>query len=318
MGVPLEAERSFQPFEPDPVNIGVGKQKLRILCIAFQQCIFILRQNFVKGVYKLKKVLTIAGSDSCGGAGIQADLKTMSALGVYGMSVITAITAQNTVGVKKSMDVDSDMIEAQIKAIFDDIKVDAVKIGMVSNSNSIEVIKKLLIKYKASNIVLDPVMVSKSGYHLLKVKAEESLKQLVEIADLVTPNIPEAEVLAKMKIKNEDDMKEAAKRIEALGAKNVLVKGGHRLNDANDILLTGNYFIKVKGKRIDTKNTHGTGCTLSSAIASFLSRGLSISEAVRFSKEYITKAIENSFSIGNGVGPVGHFVELYKSAGIKF
>lgn len=318
MGVPLEAERSFQPFEPDPVNIGVGKQKLRILCIAFQQCIFILRQNFVKGVYKLKKVLTIAGSDSCGGAGIQADLKTMSALGVYGMSVITAITAQNTVGVKKSMDVDSDMIEAQIKAIFDDIKVDAVKIGMVSNSNSIEVIKKLLIKYKASNIVLDPVMVSKSGYHLLKVKAEESLKQLVEIADLVTPNIPEAEVLAKMKIKNEDDMKEAAKRIEALGAKNVLVKGGHRLNDANDILLTGNYFIKVKGKRIDTKNTHGTGCTLSSAIASFLSRGLSISEAVRLSKEYITKAIENSFSIGNGVGPVGHFVELYKSAGIKF
>ncbi|AYD41473.1 bifunctional hydroxymethylpyrimidine kinase/phosphomethylpyrimidine kinase [Clostridium fermenticellae] len=266
----------------------------------------------------MKKVLTIAGSDSCGGAGIQADLKTMSALGVYGMSVITAITAQNTVGVKKSMDVDSDMIEAQIKAIFDDIKVDAVKIGMVSNSNSIEVIKKLLIKYKASNIVLDPVMVSKSGYHLLKVKAEESLKQLVEIADLVTPNIPEAEVLAKMKIKNEDDMKEAAKRIEALGAKNVLVKGGHRLNDANDILLTGNYFIKVKGKRIDTKNTHGTGCTLSSAIASFLSRGLSISEAVRFSKEYITKAIENSFSIGNGVGPVGHFVELYKSAGIKF
>lgn len=318
MGVPLEAERSFQPFEPDPVNIGVGKQKLRILCIAFQQCIFILRQNFVKGVYKLKKVLTIAGSDSCGGAGIQADLKTMSALGVYGMSVITAITAQNTVGVKKSMDVDSDMIEAQIKAIFDDIKVDAVKIGMVSNSNSIEIIKKLLIKYKASNIVLDPVMVSKSGYHLLKVKAEESLKQLVEIADLVTPNIPEAEVLAKMKIKNEDDMKEAAKRIEALGAKNVLVKGGHRLNDANDILLTGNYFIKVKGKRIDTKNTHGTGCTLSSAIASFLSRGLSISEAVRLSKEYITKAIENSFSIGNGVGPVGHFVELYKSAGIKF
>lgn len=266
----------------------------------------------------MKKVLTIAGSDSCGGAGIQADLKTMSALGVYGMSVITAITAQNTVGVKKSMDVDGEMVEAQIKAIFDDIKVDAVKIGMVSNSKTIRIIKELLIKYKASNIVVDPVMISKSGYHLLKVEAEESLRELIEIADLVTPNIPEAEVLAKMKIKNEEEMKEAAKKIKAFGVKNVLIKGGHRVNDANDILLSDNYFIKIAGKRIDTKNTHGTGCTLSSAIASYLSRGLSVSESVRLSKEYITKAIQNSFPIGNGVGPVGHFVELYKLAGMKF
>lgn len=266
----------------------------------------------------MKKVLTIAGSDSCGGAGIQADLKAMSSLGVYGMSVITAITAQNTIGVQKVMEVTDEIIEAQIRSIFEDITVDAVKIGMVSNSKTIETIKNLLEEYSAKNIVLDPVMVSKSGYYLLKPEAQEAIKALMAIADVVTPNIPEAEVLTEMKIENAAQMKEAALRIRELGAKNVLIKGGHRCNDANDILLSGENFMTLKGSRIETKNTHGTGCTLSSAIASHLAKGYSVQEAVSLSKEYITKAIENSFSIGHGVGPVGHFVEVYKKAGISF
>ncbi|AKA70679.1 bifunctional hydroxymethylpyrimidine kinase/phosphomethylpyrimidine kinase [Clostridium scatologenes] len=266
----------------------------------------------------MKKVLTIAGSDSCGGAGIQADLKTMSALGVYGMSVIAAITAQNTVGVQDVMDVTDEMIEAQITSIFTDIDVDSVKIGMVSNSKTIEVIKKLLLKFKAKNIVLDPVMVSKSGYFLLKPEAQEAIKELVAISDLVTPNIPEAEVLTNMKIENKNDMKSAAVKIKELGVKNVLIKGGHRCNDANDILLCDDGFVNLEGHRINTKNTHGTGCTLSSAIASYLAKGYSVKQAVTLSKEYITKAIENSFSIGHGVGPVGHFIELYKKSDIDF
>ncbi len=266
----------------------------------------------------MKKVLTIAGSDSCGGAGIQADLKTMSALGVYGMSVIAAITAQNTVGVQKVMEVPDEFIEAQITSIFDDIDVDSVKIGMVSSSKTIEIIKSLLIKFKAKNIVLDPVMISKSGYFLLKPEAQESIKELITTADLVTPNIPEAEVLTNMKIENAEQMKEAAVKIKELGAKNVLVKGGHRCNDANDILLCDEGFVSLEGHRINTQNTHGTGCTLSSAIASYLAKGYSVKKSVSLSKDYITKAIENSFSIGHGVGPVGHFVEVYKKAGIKF
>ncbi|MDP4144234.1 MAG: bifunctional hydroxymethylpyrimidine kinase/phosphomethylpyrimidine kinase [Bacillota bacterium] len=266
----------------------------------------------------MKKVLTIAGSDSCGGAGIQADLKAMSSLGVYGMSVITAVTAQNTMGVNDVLEVNKEMVSAQIRAIFDDINVDAVKIGMVSNSEIIKTISELLVDYKAKNIVVDPVMVSKSGYFLLREEAVEALKKLIAIADVATPNIPEAEVLTGMKIENEEHMKKAAKLIKEMGAKNVLVKGGHRCNDANDVLYSGAEFIVIKGSRIETKNTHGTGCTLSSAIASHLAKGYSVKEATELSKEYITKAIENSFSIGKGVGPVGHFIELYKKGGMDF
>ena len=270
------------------------------------------------GVVIMRKVLTIAGSDSCGGAGIQADLKTMSALGVYGMSVITAVTAQNTMGVFDVLEVDKKMIESQIKCIFEDIEVDAVKIGMVSNSEIIKTIREMLMQYKAKNIVVDPVMVSKSGYFLLKEEAVEELKGLISIADVVTPNIPEAEVLSGIKINNEEDMKEAAKIIAKTGAKNVLVKGGHRCNDADDILYTGESFLILKGDRINTKNTHGTGCTLSSAIASYIAKGYSIDKAVDLSKHYINEAIKNSFSIGNGVGPVGHFIDLYKRGGVDF
>lgn len=266
----------------------------------------------------MKKVLTIAGSDSCGGAGIQADIKTMSSLGVYAMSIITAVTAQNSIGVQDVHEVPKDMVEAQIKSVFDDIAADAVKIGMVSNSETIKSINEYLQKYKAKNIVLDPVMVSKSGYFLLKPEAVEELKKLISIAHIVTPNIPEAEVLSGMKITSEDDMKKAATIIQAMGVKNVLVKGGHRCNDANDILLYGDKFIRIPGTRVETKNTHGTGCTLSSAIASYLAKDFSIEESVHLSKKYITKAIENSFPIGKGVGPVGHFVELYKEAHMDF
>ncbi|MCI1945276.1 bifunctional hydroxymethylpyrimidine kinase/phosphomethylpyrimidine kinase [Clostridium luticellarii] len=266
----------------------------------------------------MKKVLTIAGSDSSGGAGIQADLKTMSALGVYGMSVITAVTAQNTMGVQDVMDVTPEIVEAQIRSIFDDIEIDAVKIGMVSNSKTIAVIKKLLTEYKAKNIVLDPVMISKSGYSLLKPEAETAIKNMVGIADVITPNIPEAQVLTSLKIENEMDMEKSAFKIKELGAKNVLVKGGHRDKDADDILLYNNKIITLKGRRINTKNTHGTGCTISSAIASYLAKGYPVDRAVSLSKQYITKAIENSFSIGHGVGPVGHFIEVYKKADIPF
>lgn len=266
----------------------------------------------------MKKVLSIAGSDSCGGAGIQADVKTMSSLGVYGMTVITAVTAQNTQGVFDVMEVDKKMVEAQIRAVFDDIEVDAVKIGMVSNVEIIKTIRELLVEYKAKNIVVDPVMVSKSGYFLLKPEAVEELKKLIAVADVVTPNIPEAEVLSNMKITSENEMKEAAIDIKKFGAKNVLVKGGHRCNDANDVLYYNEEFLTIKGNRIETQNTHGTGCTLSSAIASYLAKGYSVKEAVELSKEYIAKAIENSFAIGKGVGPVGHFIDLYKKGGLQY
>ncbi|KEJ03413.1 phosphomethylpyrimidine kinase [Clostridium botulinum A2B7 92] len=266
----------------------------------------------------MKKVLTIAGSDSCGGAGIQADIKTMSSLGVYAMSIITAVTAQNSIGVQDVHEVPKNMVESQIKSVFDDIDVDAVKIGMLSNSETIKSIKEYLEKYKAKNIVLDPVMISKSGYFLLKPEAIEELKKLISITNIITPNIPEAEVLSNIKINSEDDMKKAATIIQTMGVKNVLVKGGHRYNDANDILLYEDKFITIPGNRIETKHTHGTGCTLSSAIASYLAKGFSIEKSVSLSKEYITKAIKNSFPIGEGVGPVGHFIELYKKAHLDF
>ncbi|NME36623.1 MULTISPECIES: bifunctional hydroxymethylpyrimidine kinase/phosphomethylpyrimidine kinase [Fusobacterium] len=267
----------------------------------------------------MKHVLTIAGSDTCGGAGIQADLKAMSALGVYGMSVITAVTAQNTNGVFGVQEISKEIIEKQIEVIFEDIRVDAVKIGMLSSIEIIESITKMLKQYDVKNIVIDPVMVSKSKYKLLKDEAIEALKKFVALGTLVTPNIPEAEILADMEIKNEEEMVKAAKKIQTLGAKNVLVKGGHREDNCTDILLLENgEIVKFPGVRIDTINTHGTGCTLSSSIASLIAKGNSVEEAVRQGKDYITEAIKNSFSIGHGVGPVGHFIDLYKKAGMNY
>ncbi len=267
----------------------------------------------------MKKVLTIAGSDSCGGAGIQADLKAMSALGVYGMSVITAVTAQNTMGVFGVENISKEIVKKQIEVIFEDIEVDAVKIGMLSSSELIKVIQETLTKYSAKNIVIDPVMVSKSKYKLLQDEAIESLKSFLKIGTLVTPNIPEAEILSGIEIKDEEDMIKVARKIKEFGVKNVLIKGGHREDNCTDILLLENgEVVKFYGERIDSINTHGTGCTLSSAIASLLGKGYSIEEAVKLAKEYITLAIKNSFGIGKGVGPVGHFVELYKKAGVDY
>lgn len=265
----------------------------------------------------MKNLLTIAGSDTCGGAGIQADLKTFSAHGTYGMSVITAVTAQNTQGVFDVQNIDPEIIKKQIDAIFTDIDVAAVKIGMVSVTETINAIADKLEQYKPEKIVLDPVMISKSGFDLLLPQAKEALiKRLIPLAYIVTPNLPEAEVITGMKIDNLKSMEIAARVIYNMGAKNVLVKGGHLENDATDILFDGEKIIEFKSKRIDTKNTHGTGCTLSSAIASNLGKGFDVKESVKMAKEYITEGIEHSIELGKGVGPTNHFYKLYKKAGM--
>lgn len=270
-----------------------------------------------RGCIKMKKVLTIAGSDSSGGAGIQADIKTFSAHGVFGMSVITAVTAQNTQGVLAVEDMSPYIIDKQIEAIFTDIEVDGIKIGMVSKIETIKIIAKKLNEYKPNIIVLDPVMISKSGYHLLQSEAKEALiNELLPLATVATPNIPEAEVITGMTIENLDDMEKAAKLIYALGSENVLIKGGHLKNEATDILYDGKSFEHFNSERINTENTHGTGCTLSSAITSNLANGFTIVESIAKAKKYITMAIQNSFSIGKGVGPTNHFYELYKKAGM--
>jgi hydroxymethylpyrimidine/phosphomethylpyrimidine kinase len=272
----------------------------------------------------MKTSLTIAGSDSCGGAGIQADLKSFSAQGIYGMSVITAVTAQNTQGVFAVQDIAPDLIEQQIDAIFTDIEVDAVKIGMVSQIASIESISKKLNQYKPRNVVLDPVMISKSGYSLLQPEAKTALiEKLLPLADVLTPNLPEAEAILEekhqreYKITNVDEMILAAKEIHKLGPKYVLIKGGHLEGKAVDVLYDGTDMTFFETERINTKNTHGTGCTLSSAIAANLALGFSIVESVRKAKEYITVAIEQSLEIGKGVGPTNHFYTLYKKAGMN-
>lgn len=271
----------------------------------------------------MKKVLTIAGSDSCGGAGIQADLKSCSANGVYGMSVITAITAQNTMGVFAVQDLDEEIIKAQIDAIFTDIFVDAVKIGMVSKISTIDAISEKLELYKPKNLVLDPVMISKSGYSLLKPESKTALiKKLIPLASLITPNVPEAEEILRevnadiTSIETVEHMESAAKELHKLGCKNVLLKGGHMQGEAIDVLYDGSEIIHFYSERIHTKNTHGTGCTLSSAIAANLALGFSMKDAIKNAKEYITIAIKHSLDIGHGVGPTNHFYELYKKGGI--
>lgn len=266
----------------------------------------------------MKKALTIAGSDSGGGAGIQADLKTFAAHGVFGMSVITAITAQNTLSVTAVQDILPEVIAAQIAAIFDDMGADAVKIGMVSQPETIRAIADGLGKYPLPPVVVDPVMISKSGYHLLQPEAEQVLvTELLPLATVATPNIPEAEAILLRKIETLQDMEQAAREIHAMGPKAVLLKGGHRSGDATDILFDGKQCIHLEAVRIPTKNTHGTGCTLSSSIAANLARGMAVAEAVAAAKKYITVAIEHALPIGKGVGPTNHFYELYQKAGLS-
>jgi hydroxymethylpyrimidine/phosphomethylpyrimidine kinase len=265
----------------------------------------------------MKTALTIAGSDSSGGAGIQADIKTFSALGLFGMSVITAVTAQNTQGVFAVQNIDTDVIMKQIDAIYEDIPVDAVKIGMAADVGIIKTIVARLTSHQAKNIVVDPVMVSKSGYRLLNSDAEETLiQELLPLARIVTPNIFEAQVITKLDIVNLAGMEKAAQLIFDMGPKNVLVKGGPLDENATDVLYDGKEFKYLTSKRIATKNTHGTGCTLSSAIAAYLGMGYPVIEAVSAAKAYITTAIEHAMSIGKGVGPTHHFYDLYKKAGL--
>lgn len=259
----------------------------------------------------MKTALSIAGSDCSGGAGIQADLKTMTMNGVYAMSAITALTAQNTTGVTGISEVSPDFLKQQIDMIFTDIFPDAVKIGMVSSSQLVEVIADRLRSYKAVNIVVDPVMVATSGSVLMKTDAVSVLEQkLLPIASLVTPNIPEAEVLASMSIGNKEDMAAAAKAIYERSGCAVLLKGGHSINDANDLLYDSGKAVWFEGKRIDNPNTHGTGCTLSSAIAANLAKGFTLEASVRRAKDYISGALSAMLDLGKGRGPMQHNFNL--------
>ncbi len=256
---------------------------------------------------KMKTALSIAGSDSSGGAGIQADIKTMTMNGVYAMSAITALTAQNTTGVRAIQEATPEFLKQQLDAVFEDIYPDAVKIGMVSSSELIDVIADRLKFYNAKNIVVDPVMVATSGSALIKTDAIKTLvENLLPLATLVTPNIPEAEILSDMKIGNKEDMLEAAEFIEKNYGCSVLLKGGHSINDANDLLCEKGRLVWLNGKRIDNPNTHGTGCTLSSAIASNLAKGFSLVDAVSKAKDYISDALSAGLDLGNGSGPLRH------------
>ena len=255
----------------------------------------------------MRTALSIAGSDSSGGAGIQADIKTMTANGVYAMTAITALTAQNTTGVTGIMEVTPEFLAQQLDSIFTDIRPDAVKIGMVSSSALIQVIAEKLKEYKAENIVVDPVMVATSGSKLISDDAIETLKTcLMPLSSILTPNIPEAEVLAEMKVETEEEMILAAKKISETFHCAVLCKGGHQLNDANDLLYRDGEYKWFHGKRIQNPNTHGTGCTLSSAIASNLAKGYSMDESVKRAKDYMSEALEAMLDLGKGSGPMKH------------
>ena len=263
----------------------------------------------------MPSVLTIAGSDSGGGAGIQADLKTFSALGVYGMSVVTAVTAQNTVAVTAVHEVPVEVVVAQIEAVVTDMPPDAVKIGMLSSAAIIDVVATKVREHSLSPLVVDPVMVAKSGDRLLREDAVTALRErLVPLADVLTPNVPEAEVLVGRLLASDDDMRAAAREIVGLGAKAVVMKGGHRKGDmVIDLLFDGDEFYEFSAPRVETTSTHGTGCTFASAIASFLAHGEPLAAAVGHAKGYLTEAIRQAQPIGHGQGPVHHFWKWWDS-----
>ncbi|MCL2874667.1 MAG: bifunctional hydroxymethylpyrimidine kinase/phosphomethylpyrimidine kinase [Defluviitaleaceae bacterium] len=265
----------------------------------------------------MKTALSIAGSDCSGGAGIQADLKTFSAHGLYGMTVITSVVAENTFRVTDYQDVRVDIIEKQIDDIFEDIPPNAVKIGMLSCRETMLSVAKKLREWRPENVVIDPVMYAKNGSPLMEESAISTLiSELVPLACLITPNIPEAEKMTGMEIKNHEDMLEAAKLIHAMGCSAVVIKGGHSEGDAIDILFDGQEFFEFPSPRIDTKHTHGTGCTFSSAISSNLAIGHPVNEAVEKAKKYINLAIINAPKLGKGNGPTHHFYQLYKKGGL--
>ena len=259
----------------------------------------------------MRKAFAIAGSDSSGGAGIQADIKTMTMNGVFAMSAITALTAQNTTGVTAIMEASPEFLKQQIDAVFEDIYPDAVKIGMVSSTKLIEVIGERLRAYEAKNVVVDPVMVATSGSVLIESDAIETLKkELFPIATVITPNIPEAEILTGMEIGSEVQMEKAAEMLYELYGCGVLVKGGHRVNDANDVLFDVDGVKWIRGERIDNPNTHGTGCTLSSAIGSNLAKGFDLATSVERAKSYLSGALAAMLDLGRGSGPLKHNFDL--------
>lgn len=266
----------------------------------------------------MKVALTIAGSDSCGGAGIQADLKTFQAIGVYGMSAVTAVTVQNTQKVHAIQEIDPGIVHDQITCLFDDIHIHAVKIGMVSSVRLVDAIAGALSEVDRPPVVLDPVMISKSGYALLKEDARQALvEKLFPLAEVVTPNIYEAEALAGCAVTDAKGMENAARKMIDLGAAKVVVKGGHMQGrKATDLLYDGAAFRRLSSPRTRTRNTHGTGCTFSSAIAAYLAKGLSFFDAAAHAKTYITGAIAHALDIGKGHGPTHHFFDLYARAGL--
>jgi len=261
----------------------------------------------------IRKALTIAGSDSGAGAGIQADLKTFAALGVYGTSAITAITAQNTVGVTQVSALSPKLVGAQIDAVIDDIGANALKTGMLANTAIIEIVAVKIREHRLKNIVVDPVMVATSGDLLIKKSAVAALRShLIPLATVVTPNIPEAEELTGMKLRSSEDIAQAARCLHAMGAKTVVIKGGHRKGPALDLFFDGKNFHALIAPRIRTKNTHGTGCTFSAAIAAYLAKGETLDRAVVLAKRYITEAIRGGFRVGSGHSPVHHFHALWR------
>ncbi|MBE5877193.1 MAG: bifunctional hydroxymethylpyrimidine kinase/phosphomethylpyrimidine kinase [Lachnospiraceae bacterium] len=267
--------------------------------------------EYIVNAKSMKTALTIAGSDSGGGAGIQADIKTMTTNGVYAMSAITALTAQNTTGVRGIMEVTPAFLAQQIDAVFEDIRPDAVKIGMVSSAELIDCIAERLKYHKAGNIIVDPVMIATSGARLISEDAIDVLKtELLPLATVITPNIPEAEKLANMEIHGKADMLTATKKIGDTYGCAVLCKGGHSINDANDLLYSNNTYQWFEGRRINNPNTHGTGCTLSSAIASNLAKGFELIDSVQRAKEYVSGALSSMLDLGQGSGPMNHGFDL--------
>ena len=270
--------------------------------------------SFTQGGIFIRNVLTIAGSDCSGGAGIQADLKTFAAHGVYGMSVIVSVVAENTCRVLSVRDLEPEMVTAQMDAVFEDIPVHAVKIGMLSGKDQMRAVAEGLARYRPPNVVVDPVMVAKGGCALMHPDALGILKsEVIPKAFLLTPNIPEAETISGMRINTPEDRKRAARTMQEMGAENVLVKGGHLEGDAEDLLLCGEEFHVFRNNRIDTPNTHGTGCTLSSAIAANLANGSDLVSAVAQAKAYITGAIAHAVPLGKGHGPVNHFFQFSRT-----
>ena len=261
----------------------------------------------------MKHLLTIAGSDCSAGAGIQADLKTFAAHGAYGMSVITAVVAENTSRVLSAWNMSAECIGEQIDAVFEDIRVDGVKLGMLPDGNTVKAVAAKMQQYHAKRPVIDPVLAATDGYALMRKNGLNTMiEELIPLAFLLTPNILEAEIITGMKIRNKNAMEKAAAVIHKMGAKNVLIKGGHSSGDAEDILFDGEDFYSFCSRRIETENTHGTGCTLSAAITANLANGKNVRQAVRLAKEYITGAIEHAYAVGKGHGPTHHFYKLWR------